>query len=197
MTTTDLAPRPATLPAGAMDAQEGTSPVSGRTDGGPGWLRPAVFGVTDGLVSNAALIAGVAGGTSAGDPTTTVVLAGLAGLSAGAFSMAVGEYVSVASQAESQREVDRPGAGSPWVAAASSLGSFAVGALVPLLPFLLGASSVVPALLATVLALFGCGAVVTRVTDRPWWYGGVRQALLGAAAFAATYGVGGLVGAGV
>ncbi len=65
-----------------------------------GWLRPAVFGVMDGLVSNTALIAGVAGG---GVPARTVALAGLAGLVAGAFSMATGEYVSVASQTELAR----------------------------------------------------------------------------------------------
>ena len=66
-----------------------------------GWLRPAVFGMMDGLVSNFALIAGVAGGVSgAGGEVRTVVLAGLAGLAAGAFSMAAGEYTSVASQAE-------------------------------------------------------------------------------------------------
>ena len=65
-----------------------------------GWLRPAVFGVMDGLVSNTALIAGVAGG---GAPARTVALAGLAGLVAGAFSMATGEYVSVASQSELTR----------------------------------------------------------------------------------------------
>ena len=65
-----------------------------------GWLRPAVFGVMDGLVSNTALIAGVAGG---GASRGTVVLAGLAGLAAGAFSMATGEYVSVASQTELTR----------------------------------------------------------------------------------------------
>ena len=65
-----------------------------------GWLRPAVFGVMDGLVSNTALIAGVAGG---GAPPRTVALAGLAGLVAGAFSMATGEYVSVASQTELAR----------------------------------------------------------------------------------------------
>ena len=65
-----------------------------------GWLRPAVFGVMDGLVSNAALVAGVAGGGASSD---TVLLAGLAGLAAGAFSMATGEYVSVASQTELTR----------------------------------------------------------------------------------------------
>jgi VIT1/CCC1 family predicted Fe2+/Mn2+ transporter len=65
-----------------------------------GWLRPAVFGVMDGLVSTFALIAGVAGGGATG---RTVALAGLAGLVAGAFSMATGEYTSVATQSELTR----------------------------------------------------------------------------------------------
>ncbi|NUR82846.1 MAG: hypothetical protein HOY71_02030, partial [Nonomuraea sp.] len=62
-----------------------------------GWLRPSVFGAMDGLVSNFALIAGVAGGTAS---TKVVALSGIAGLAAGALSMAGGEYVSVASQRE-------------------------------------------------------------------------------------------------
>jgi len=67
-----------------------------------GWLRPAVFGAMDGLVSNFALMAGVAGGTAnlEGGGRAAVILAGLAGLAAGAFSMAAGEYTSVASQSE-------------------------------------------------------------------------------------------------
>ncbi|MPZ60655.1 MAG: hypothetical protein GEU93_05040 [Propionibacteriales bacterium] len=64
-----------------------------------GWLRPAVFGAMDGLVSNFALITGVVGGTG-GTDSDAVVLAGVAGLAAGAFSMAAGEYTSVASQSE-------------------------------------------------------------------------------------------------
>ena len=62
-----------------------------------GWLRPAVFGSMDGLVTNVSLIAGVSGGHGSAH---AVVLAGLAGLSAGAFSMAAGEFVSVSSQNE-------------------------------------------------------------------------------------------------
>jgi len=62
-----------------------------------GWLRPAVFGAMDGLVTNVSLIAGVGGG---GGSAHTIVLTGLAGLAAGAFSMAAGEYVSVSSQNE-------------------------------------------------------------------------------------------------
>lgn len=60
-------------------------------------LRPVVFGANDGLVSNLALVMGVAG---ANPPPEIIVLAGIAGLIAGAFSMAVGEYISVQSQRE-------------------------------------------------------------------------------------------------
>jgi VIT1/CCC1 family predicted Fe2+/Mn2+ transporter len=70
-----------------------------------GWLRPAVFGAMDGLVTNVSLIAGVGGG---GATSHTIVLTGLAGLAAGACSMAAGEFVSVSSQNELiQAEVDR------------------------------------------------------------------------------------------
>ena len=69
----------------------------GHRDVNGGWLRPAVFGAMDGLVSNVSLIAGVAGGSASAH---TVRLAGLAGLVAGAFSMATGEYTSVRSQNE-------------------------------------------------------------------------------------------------
>ena len=199
--------------------------------------------------ANAALIAGVAGGTS--HDNTAVVIAGLAGLAAGAFSMAAGEYASVASQSEAAeyeidkervellrnphgesaelvqmyiekglepdlaREVvhqihrdtdnalavhareelgvDPESLASPVTAATSSFVSFAFGALIPIAPFLVGWNSLVGALVLTLIALFACGAVVTRVTSRSWWYGGLRQALLGGVAFAATY----LVGLGV
>lgn len=217
-----------------------------------GWLRPAVFGAMDGLVSNLALIAGVAGGTRGQADSTAVVLAGVAGLAAGAFSMAAGEYTSVASQSEAaQREIDKerreiianPAAeadelaqvyvakgldanlarevarqihvdvdnavsvhareelgvdpddlASPVVAAVSSFLAFAVGALIPVLPYLLGADSLVPGLLFTLVALFLCGAVVTQVTSRSWWYGGSRQMVLGATAAGLTYVFGSLVG---
>src|SRR3954464_13897457 len=72
-----------------------------------GWLRPAVFGAMDGLVSNFALIAGVAGGQVT---HRMIVLAGLAGRAAGAYSMAAGEFISVASQselAEAEIEIER------------------------------------------------------------------------------------------
>lgn len=215
-----------------------------------GWLRPAVFGAMDGLVSNLALMTGVAGG-SVGQQA--IVLTGLAGLAAGAFSMAAGEYTSVASQrdlVEAELDVERrelrkhpedeeqelaalyvsrgvepelarqvarqlshdpeqaleihareelgidPGdLPSPTVAAVSSFGSFALGALLPVLPYLLGAATLWPAVLVALAGLFACGAVVARVTARTWWFSGLRQLALGGAAAAVTYALGNLFGA--
>jgi VIT1/CCC1 family predicted Fe2+/Mn2+ transporter len=217
-----------------------------------GWLRPAVFGAMDGLVSNFALIAGVAGGSS---DRQVVVLAAFAGLAAGAFSMAAGEYTSVASQAElaraeiaiERRELQRRPAAeqeelaqvymhrglepqlarevaaalsadpeqalevhtreelgvgpndlpSPVLAAGSSFLSFAVGAFIPVVPYLLGANGIWPSLVCAFVALFVCGALVSRVTSRSWWYSGLRQMLLGGLAAAVTYAFGSLVGAGL
>ena len=217
-----------------------------------GWLRPAVFGAMDGLVSNFALMMGVVGGTQASD-TQPVVLAGLAGLAAGAFSMAAGEYTSVASQREfalaqvdiERREilanepaeeaelaamftakgvdedtaremareihldpeqavkvhareefgVDTDDLASPLLAAASSFVAFAFGALVPLLSYLVGIETAWPAIALSLVGLFACGAVVTRVTARSWWFGGTRQLVLGGAAAGLTYLVGEAVGA--
>ncbi|MDQ1703327.1 MAG: vacuolar iron transporter family protein [Frankiaceae bacterium] len=65
-----------------------------------GWLRPAVFGASDGLISNFALLSGVAGAHASAH---TISVTGIAGLIAGAFSMAAGEWVSVASQSELTR----------------------------------------------------------------------------------------------
>ncbi len=242
---TDALDREDPLPP-AEDVQHEHPDVTG------GWLRPAVFGGMDGLVSNFALIMGVVGGSSAGD-TKPIVLAGLAGLAAGAFSMAAGEYTSVASQSEfalaqidierkeiahnrvaeeaelaamyvhkgvdeaTAREVaaqihrdpenavavhaheefgvDADNLASPMLAAVSSLLSFAVGALIPLLPYLLGVSVAWPAVIMSLIGLFACGAVVTSITARSWWFGGVRQLLLGGAAAGLTFLVGQAVGA--
>jgi VIT1/CCC1 family predicted Fe2+/Mn2+ transporter len=210
-----------------------------------GWLRPAVFGAMDGLVTNVSLIAGVGGG---GGSRHTIVLTGLAGLAAGAFSMAAGEYVSVSSQneliyAEVDKErhelehnaaaeqaelaamlrgrgvsagtarlaaaeisahpekalavhtleelgVDPRDLPSPAVAAGASLASFAVGALVPLLPYLLGFNALGVALgLAAVAAVVG-GGVVAQLTDRPFWRGAIRQLILGIFATGITYVIG-------
>jgi VIT1/CCC1 family predicted Fe2+/Mn2+ transporter len=215
-----------------------------------GWLRPAVFGAMDGLVTNIALIAGVGGG---GMAPRTIVLTGTAGLVAGAISMALGEYTSVRTQneqvaaevakerAELARNPDAEAdelaaawtghglqpelarqladalkdnpelalrvhtqeelgvspteAPSPWVAAFSSFGCFAVGAVLPLLPYLLGGVQLWPALATGGAGLFAAGATAARFTGRRWWLGGTRQLLLGAAAATATYLIGLAIGA--
>ncbi|MEV3874659.1 VIT1/CCC1 transporter family protein [Streptomyces sp. NPDC049906] len=217
-----------------------------------GWLRPAVFGAMDGLVSNLALMTGVAGGDVS---QRTIVIAGLAGLTAGAFSMAAGEYTSVASQRElveaelaverrelrkhpedEERElaelytargvepelarkvarqlsrdpeqaleihareelgIDPGELPSPLVAAASSFAAFALGALLPVLPYLLGAGALWPAVVVALVGLFLCGAVVAKVTARSWWYSGLRQLALGGAAAAVTYLLGNILGTAV
>ncbi len=70
-----------------------------------GWLRAAVLGANDGIVSTASLVLGVA---AAGAETKAILVAGVAGLVAGAMSMAAGEYVSVSSQADTERaDLDR------------------------------------------------------------------------------------------
>jgi VIT1/CCC1 family predicted Fe2+/Mn2+ transporter len=206
----------------------------------------------DGLVSNVGLIAGVGGsGVSAG----AVIVAGFAGLVAGAISMALGEYTSVKSQAEQiaaelareRRElalnpevemdelahlwiarglpadlahevarvvhrdpeealrlhareemgIDPAEQPSPWTAAISSFICFAVGALVPLLPYLVGFRELWLALAAGGVGLFVTGAVVARFTRRPWWFSGARQLLLGAAAAGITFLIGRLIGTAV
>jgi VIT1/CCC1 family predicted Fe2+/Mn2+ transporter len=204
----------------------------------------------DGLVSNFALIAGVAG---AGAAPRTVALTGLAGLVAGAFSMAAGEYVSVASQGESAQAeldterqellrnpegeraelaqvyidrgvepqlalevarqmsvnpddalrvhameelgVDPSELPSPWTAAGSSFAAFVVGALMPLLPYLLGASNLTAAAVIALLALFGTGVLTSQFTNRHWLFSGTRQLLLGTIAAAVTFAVGMAFGA--
>ena len=216
-----------------------------------GWLRAAVFGAMDGLVSNIGLIAGVGGG---GVAPRTIVITGTAGLVAGAVSMALGEYTSVRTQTEqvqaeiakerrelehnpeieteelaqmwiarglppelahevakavhtnpeaalrvhAQEElgVDPDEQPSPWTAAISSFICFAVGALIPLLPYVLGVHVLWPSLLAGGVGLFLAGALVARFTGRSWWASGTRQLLLGGLAAGATYVIGALIGGG-
>jgi VIT1/CCC1 family predicted Fe2+/Mn2+ transporter len=216
-----------------------------------GWLRAATFGAMDGLVSNTALIAGVAASAS----THTVVLSGVAGLLAGAFSMALGEYTSVTTaneQIESEVRVERrafrkhPQAEraeligmlqamgmtkgtataatdeihrdenralnfhlvqelgvdpsekpSPWIAAASSFVMFAIGAIVPLIPYLLGFSTLWFGLACGGVGLLVAGGVAAHFTRKAVWLGSLRQLTFGGLAIAATYVVGTLIGTAV
>ncbi|GIH06008.1 membrane protein [Rhizocola hellebori] len=214
-----------------------------------GWLRPAVFGAMDGLVTNIGLIAGVGG---AGVEPGTIVLTGVAGLVAGAISMALGEFSSVkaaneqvaAEVAKERKElrhnpvaeanelaerwierglpadlahqvadalkenpeealkvhvqeelgVDPNSQPSPWLAAISSFVCFSIGALIPLLSYLLGSESLWFALGVGGLGLFTAGALTSRFTGKPWLLTGLRQLVLGACAAGATYLIGSLIG---
>jgi VIT1/CCC1 family predicted Fe2+/Mn2+ transporter len=224
----------------------------GRLAGGN--LRAAVFGASDGLVSNLCLILGVAGAAPEG---RAVLVSGVAGLLAGAFSMAAGEYVSVRSQREmfehqigaerdelaqypaeeaaelsliyqarglGKEDADRmaerivanpsyaldtlareelgldPGAlGSPTGAALFSFASFASGAAIPLVPFVVagGRGALLVAVGLTAAALFGVGAALSLFTGRGAGRGGLRLLAIGAAAGAVTYAIGRLLGTAV
>jgi VIT1/CCC1 family predicted Fe2+/Mn2+ transporter len=224
----------------------------GVTTGGN--MRAAVFGVSDGLISNLSLILGVAGASSS---NAYILLSGIAGLLAGAFSMAAGEWVSVRSQREmyehqiglerdeldeypeeeaqelalvySARGMDKGDAlnmarreiadperaldtlareelglnpqelGSPWGASASSFISFAAGAMVPVLPFLVlkGTAALSAAVVVTGMALFGVGAAISLFTGRGAARTGLRMLLIGAGAGAGTYAIGRLLDVGL
>jgi VIT1/CCC1 family predicted Fe2+/Mn2+ transporter len=219
-----------------------------------GWARAAVFGVSDGLVSNVALILGFAGAST---DAALVRVAGVAGLLAGAFSMAAGEYISIKAQnelvvyeidRERQSLIDQPfretmelasiyeqrglgpaqarrlatavhadpdvaldvhareelgvdpsGLPSPTVASVVSFVAFALGAFLPLIPWLFGggpgaviASSVVGAIAAAVV-----GAVLARFTERSKLRTAARQVLVAAVACVFTSLVGISLGANV
>jgi len=218
-----------------------------RSAGRGGSLRAAVFGLNDGLVSNLCLILGVVG---ASDSPSFVLATGVAGLLAGAFSMAAGEWVSVRSQKElyerqigeereelarypeeeaeelaliyhargvpmeeartlTRRVLQDPekalaalsreelglnpdDLGSPWRAAVASFVAFAAGALVPLIPFLLGqkGGGIETAAALSALALFAVGALLSLFSGRNAWLGGLRMLAIGAGAGAATFGIG-------
>jgi VIT1/CCC1 family predicted Fe2+/Mn2+ transporter/rubrerythrin len=223
-----------------------------RAGGRSGTLRAVIFGVSDGLVSNLSLVMGVAGAAS-GNPSF-ILLAGIAGLLAGAFSMAAGEYISMQSQRElferqialeraemeampEEEEAELAAAyrakgfaadeaariarrifgdpataldvlvreelgldpdelGSPWGAAAGSFVAFAVGAIIPVIPYLFGGGQAVllVSLGISLLALFAVGAAVSLLTGRSAIFSGFRQMLIGLAAALVTYAIGSVIG---
>jgi VIT1/CCC1 family predicted Fe2+/Mn2+ transporter len=245
----------ATEPAHAADrAQLAPRPEHHHVDVRSGSARAAVFGVSDGLVSNVSLILGVAGA----NPGAGIVrLAGLAGLISGAVSMAAGEYVSMRAQNELlQRELDverrelrrNPNVeiveltqiyqsrgidpdlsrelaqevmrdpevalqahareelgidpnqlGSPRGAAVSSFLSFAIGALVPLLPWFFG-SGAGAAVASVVFGFTACaivGALLARFTGRSVLFSASRQVAIATVAGGVTFFIGKLVGVGI
>lgn len=216
-----------------------------------GWTRASIFGMADGLVTNVSLMLGFAG--AAADPSS-VRLAGLAGLVAGGFSMASGEFLSMQAQKELfEREieverrslrdnpvqeraelvelfeergidpnlsglladelmrdpelalrthareelgVDPSAIGSPWRASLGSLVSFAIGALVPLLPWLIDHNSkpIGLSIGLGVVAATTLGGAIGRLTGRGVARSAVRFLLISAAAAGVTYAVGVLIG---
>ncbi len=215
-------------------------------------LRAAVLGANDGLVSNLSLVMGVAGAELSGG---SILVTGLAGLLAGAGSMALGEWLSVqsarelfqhqieieraelaADPEEEQRELeliyrakglDEAAAkkiavqlvadpvravdtlareelgvdpqelgGSAWVAALTSFVLFAVGAVIPVIPYALleGKAAFWTSIVASAFGLFGIGALITLMTGRSVGFSGLRQLLFGLVAAALTFGVGHLIG---
>lgn len=222
--------------------------------GRAGSIRAAIFGMNDGLLSNLSLVLGVAG--AGGDPHQLIVT-GFAGLIAGASSMAVGEYSSVASQRDilsrqvelEKRELaeapdeeaaelalifeqkglsseqagrtarellknpdsaldtlvreelglDPSDLGSPWGAAISSFAMFAVGAIVPVAPFLFlrGSTAIWTSSTLAFLILALVGGLVGFLSGTSVWKSAMRMAGLAAIAAGITYGVGRLFGAAV
>jgi VIT1/CCC1 family predicted Fe2+/Mn2+ transporter len=223
--------------------------------GRSGTLRAVIFGVSDGLVSNLALVMGVAG--ASGGEGSFILLAGIAGLLAGAFSMAAGEYISMQSQRElferqialeraeleampeeEQRELalvyrakgfteeeastiaarmfrdpehaldtlireelglDPDELGSAWGAAFGSFVAFAIGAVIPVVPYLIGdgMAAFIASIVLSIVALFGVGAGVSLLTGRSLLFSGSRQVVIGAAAAIITYIVGLAIGVAV
>ena len=215
-------------------------------------LRAAVLGANDGLVSNLSLVMGVAGATLAGKG---VLIAGIAGLLAGAISMALGEWLSVQSSRElfanqiatekeeienspeeeveeltliyEARGLSKENAsllanqllankdtaldtlareelgvnpeelgGSAWEAAITSFFLFAIGAILPVAPFLFtsGMPAVYISIGLSVIGLFILGAVITLFTGRSILYSGFRMVIFGLIAAAVTFGIGRLIG---
>jgi VIT1/CCC1 family predicted Fe2+/Mn2+ transporter len=215
-------------------------------------LRAAVLGSSDGLTSNLSLVMGVAGASL---QPHQILLTGLAGLLAGALSMAIGEWLSVQSARElygSQINVERQElearpeeereelsliyqakgldataandlaarivsdpttaldtlareelgidpkelGGSAWEAAIASFMLFAVGAIIPVIPFifLAGLTAVAVSIGLSILGLFTIGAGITLTTGSPLWKASGRQIIMGIAAALITFGLGRLVG---
>jgi VIT1/CCC1 family predicted Fe2+/Mn2+ transporter len=219
-----------------------------------GGARAAVFGLSDGLVTNISLVLGVAGASPGGQ---VVRLVGVAGLVAGAFSMAAGEFLSMTAQRElmeRELEVERASLrqspegealelrgmyeergiapdvardmvhevmadpqlalethareelgfdpdhlGSPVQAALSSFLTFALGAFIPLLPWLItkGNGAIVASVVLSALAALVVGIVLAAFTQRSLVRSALRQLIITAVAAGVTYGVGRGIGTGL
>jgi VIT1/CCC1 family predicted Fe2+/Mn2+ transporter len=223
--------------------------------GRSGTMRAVIFGVSDGLVSNLSLVMGVT--AAAANNPSFILLAGIAGLLAGAFSMAAGEYISMQSQRElfehqialeraeleampeeeeaelaasyrhkgfspdeaariahrifenpetaldmlvrEELGLDPDQLGSAWGAAAGSFVAFALGAVVPVIPYVVGGGTLAlfTSLGLSLAALFAVGAAVSLLTGRGFVFSGIRQLGIGLTASIVTYLIGSLIGVSV
>jgi len=241
-----------TIGEGGLEGQS-VAKLEGRHRGTSGnALRAAVLGANDGLISNFSLVMGVAGAQLG---NTEILITGLAGLVAGAGSMAMGEWISVMNARElytRQIEIEREEleanpdeerqelvliyeakglpakeaedvanhlmssparaldtmareelgidpeelGGSAVAAAGTSFALFAVGATLPILPYIAFEGGLAIAISAALAAagLFGIGALITLVTGRGVLFSGGRQVLVGLAAAGLTFGIGSLIG---
>lgn len=161
-------------------------------------LRAAVLGANDGIVSTAAVVVGVAGATS---DQTTIAMSGLAAVIGGAVSMALGEYVSVSSQRDSERAMGLPAHAqvNPWSAGIASFFSFLLGAALPFGTALLApAAWRIGAIFGvTLLALALTGALAAKLGEAPVARSVTRIVVGGSLALAATFAIGSLFGANV
>lgn len=235
------------MEGGTVAQMEGRHKASGGNA-----LRAAVLGANDGLVSNLSLVMGVAGAELAG---RSILITGLAGLLAGAASMALGEWLSVQSSRELyQHQIDIERAeienapeeeaeelsliyqakglseeqanhltekimadknttvdtlareelginpeelgGSAWEAAITSFFLFAVGAIIPVSPFIFwtGTHAIILSLIFSAVGLFVIGALITLMTGKNFFQSGFRQVVFGLVAAGLTFGIGKLIG---
>jgi VIT1/CCC1 family predicted Fe2+/Mn2+ transporter len=197
-----------TSPSGPAPSADSPGELSSRLNA----LRAGVLGANDGIVSTAAVVVGVAGASTAVRP---ILIAGLVAALGGAISMALGEYVSVSSQRDalraraSGRSASAHGDGdpqdegaddgaNPWQAAIASLGTFLVGAALPMLAILLPPAALrVPVTVVVVLvALAATGAIAAWIGGAPRGRAALRVVIGGAIALAVTYGLGVFIGGG-
>lgn len=159
-------------------------------------LRAAVLGANDGIVSTAAVVVGVAGATA---NQTTIAMSGLAAVVGGAVSMALGEYVSVSSQRDSERAMGlaEHHQVNPWSAGIASFFAFLLGAALPFITALVApeAARIVSIFAVTLVALGLTGALSAKLGDAPVGRSVARIVIGGSLALAVTFAVGSLFGA--
>ena len=160
------------------------------------WLRAAVLGANDGIVSVAGVVMGVAG---AGAAQATILLSGVAALVAGAISMGGGEYTSVSAQRDTELahgvELHHTAA-KPWAAALSSLSAFTLGGILPILAVTGPWESyrIQVTVLSVVIALAITGFWAAHIGKGPKLRAVARNVTVSILTMSLSYGIGALLG---